>query len=328
VKALVTGSAGFVGRHMVGELQSRGWDVVGIDLVDANVESEARGLFLNGDVRSLFKAKSKRFFGFEAYEPTRFDLVVHCAYHVGGRAAIDGNPSLLALNLELDAQLFDWAVRTGQRAVMYFSSSAAYPVHYQEPSAAFYHSSGGPHGGPWVPLVEDMINLRNVRQPDARYGWAKLTGEQLAAAAAKQGLRVHVLRPFSGYGVGQDDVYPFPAVLSRVLGGDMSVWGRQGQFRDWVHIDDVVRGALAVYESDCRQPVNLCTGVGTEFGNLVIMMARAIGVELGPHEVTYLDDQPMGVACRVGNPTRMLGFYTPKITIEEGIRMALAEVQR
>jgi nucleoside-diphosphate-sugar epimerase len=303
VRALVTGAAGFVGRHMMTELREWGWDVVGVDLRHVPPRG---GVLVTADVRDVFAGR--------LMADERFDLVVHCAYHVGGRAAIDGNPSLLALNLELDAQLFEWAVRTRQRAVMYFSSSAAYPVSLQQ-------------AGSTIRLAEDMIGRWPV-QPDARYGWAKLTGERLAATAAEQGCRVHVLRPFSGYGIDQDNAYPFPAILARVLNGDMCVWGPPGQTRDWIHISDVVAGAAAVYRADYREPVNLCTGVVTEFGELAVMMAREVGVKVGHDKIIYLEDQPTGVSCRVGDPTRMLGIYQPQITIIDGIRMAIAGVER
>jgi hypothetical protein len=35
--------------------------------------------------------------------------------------------------------------------------------------------------------------------------------------------------------------------------------------------------------------------------------------------------KPSGVEYRVGNPTKMLEIYTPKISLEEGIARALAE---
>lgn len=309
--ALVTGAAGFVGRHMVRDLRDRGWNVTGVDRRPIHSD-----LSIHGDVRRIFSGRS------EAVSSQVFDLVVHCAYHVGGRAAINGDASLLALNLELDAQLFDWAVRTGQRAVMYFSSSAVYPICYQQ---------GGSEG----PLSEYMVGKSGCREPDARYGWAKLTGERLASAAADQGLRVHVLRPFSGYGGDQDRSYPFPAILSRVLGGDLSVWGPPGQTRDWIHISDVVRGAYAVYQADCREPVNLCTGVGTEFGVLATMIARAAGLDVGlvdptgrSERVSYLEDRPTGVLCRVGDPRRMLDLYHPEVCLDEGIQRALTGVDR
>lgn len=324
MRALVTGSSGFVGRHMCDELERRGWDVVGVDL---RVDDRKRSGYLMADTRDVFIEGGRQRFGFAnavlaKLSATRFDLVVHCAYHVGGRAAIDGNPSLLALNVELDAQLFDWAVRTRQHAVLYFSSSAAYPIALQDPSSAFYHNMSGR----WLPLHEEMIDLGNVRQPDARYGWAKLTGEQLANAATRQGLRVHVLRPFSGYGGDQDLTYPFPAVLQRVAAEDLSVWGSRGQYRDWVHIDDVVNGALAVYNEDCRRPVNLCSGEGVEFGELAVRMAAAMGRTVDRDEVTYLADRPTGVMVRVGDPTRMREIYRPVVGLDEGIRRAIGEL--
>lgn len=299
-------------------LARQGWDVVGVDLLDIPYTA---GVLVQADVREVFADRLMR--------DERFDLVVHCAYHVGGRAAIDGEPRLLAANLELDAQLFDWAVRAKQERVLYYSSSAAYPIEYQESSSAFYYTS--PYGTydsdrPWIALSEDLISLQKVRQPDARYGWAKLTGEHLAAAATLSGLKVHVLRPFSGYGGDQDLAYPFPAILRRVVTGDLSVWGPPGQYRDWIHIDDVVGCSLAIVDQDVTEPVNVCSGTGVEMGDLATRMARAAGVAVR-EEPRYLEDQPTGVMVRVGDPTRMRTIYQPQVELDEGIRRALGENQ-
>jgi nucleoside-diphosphate-sugar epimerase len=294
VRALITGAAGFVGRHIDAELQARGWETVPADI-------RATPVSLPYDALDVFRRET------EVY-----DLVVHCAFHVGGRVAIDGEPRLLARNLELDAALFDWAVRTGQRRVLYFSSSAAYPMRFQD---GFEDTR---------PLSEHDIRFDqlDVGMPDARYGWAKLTGEQLAQAARESGLPVTVVRPFSGYGEDQDDTYPFRAIVERARRRDdpFVVWGPGTQVRDWIHIDDVAAGALAVVESGTDEPVNLCTGLGTSMLELAELCCRTVGYS---SEITPLPDKPTGVAYRVGDPTRFNQYWQPKVTLEEGVRRAL-----
>lgn len=304
--ALVTGADGFVGRHISAELQRRGWQVHKVEITRG--ESFADYLALD-----------------EAWSSAPYDLVVHCAYHVGGRAAIDGRNMNLAANLSLDAALFDWAVRTGQGRVLYFSSSAAYPVWMQRKDVVqdpLFQSYGG------VPrrLAEDDVHLDDISTPDADYGYAKLTGERLARSARKNGLAVTVVRPFSGYGEDQSVDYPFPAIVKRAQAGDLTVWGPPGQTRDWIHISDVCAGALAVCEAEYDGPVNLCTGVGTEMGELAMMAwrtaecPRAGWIDAYPQ---YDPSKPTGVFYRVGDPTLMETFYTPKVSLEEGIARAL-----
>jgi nucleoside-diphosphate-sugar epimerase len=295
MRALVTGALGFVGRHMTAELRNRGWSV---QRVDTNTPHPAP----RDDAHWHFRHATER-----------YDLVVHCAAIEPHRAAIDGRPMHLAGNLMLDAAMFDWAVRTLQRRVLYLSSSAAYPTYLQ---GVGHHVR---------PLRENDIcdGIDIVGEPDANYGWTKLTGERLAAAASAAGLAVHVVRPFSGYGEDQGEQWPFGAFIARAARRDdpFVIWGDGSQVRDWIHIDDVVRGALAVVNADERRPVNLCTGVGTSMAELVRLIRDEVGYS---PSLELLADKPAGVAYRVGDPERMNEHYTAKVSIEEGVRRALA----
>jgi nucleoside-diphosphate-sugar epimerase len=282
------------------------------ELVRRGYEVECWDVASGSDARVLFRMS----------EPV-FDLVVHCAFHVGGRAAIDGEPRLLARNLELDAAMFDWAVRTGQRRVLYFSSSAAYPVGFQQGRVPYRLSESDIHYDMAVSaaLVAQLGTVAPL-MPDGRYGWAKLTGEHLARAAAESGLPVHVVRPFSGYGADQSLDYPFPSFIDRALRREdpFTIWGPGTQVRDWIHIDDVIAGALAVVDADHREPVNLCTGIGSsmlELAQLCSAVAR--------YEPVYAPrpGAPTGVAYRVGDPTLLHRFYKPQVTLAEGIERAM-----
>ena len=291
MRALVTGSAGFVGRHVMAELVRRGYDVVHCDIVNG---FDALGAFRGAD----WRAKDQ------------FDLVVHAAASSPHRAAIDGEPQHLARNLQLDAAMFDWAVRTGQGRVLYLSSSAAYPIKCQQDTR-------------WGRLSEDWIYLDNADEPDADYGWAKLSGERMAAAARRAGLSVTVVRPFSGYGEDQSENFPFRALVERARRREdpFTIWGDGRQVRDWIHIDDVVAGMLAVADSGTEEPVNLCTGIGTSMAELAALACEQVGYE---PRFEFLADKPAGVAYRVGDPVRFHQYYQPTVTLAEGVARALS----
>jgi len=309
--ALVTGSAGFVGRNMARALDGLGYHVVGVDIANG------------ADARTLFRLDSRH-----------FDLVVHCAAVVGGRTMINGEPLRLAVeDLTLDAELFAWALRTRPGRIVAFSSSAAYPVMVQTKEYAEYAGAG--YG-----MEEFLVDLddESFGMPDATYGWVKLTLERLAAEANAEGIRTHVFRPFSGYGNDQALDYPFPAIVqravqhakadvaNRALGviEPFTVWGHPGSGRDWVHIDDVVGCVLAAIDADDIGPMNICTGRATTFAELAAMALDAAGCR--PTDIAGDITKPSGVFWRVGDPTRMRQVYTPRITIEEGIARAMKEL--
>ena len=287
MKILITGDAGFVGRAFHRALDDKGHDITGIDIV-------------NGiDCRDFFKK-----------DDTRFDVVIHLAAIVGGRATIEGNPLAVASDLAIDSDMFQWAVRTKPKHLVYYSSSAAYPIYLQK--AAYKQR-----------LREPDINLDHIRTPDLSYGWAKLTGETLAQYARAEGIKVNVLRPFSGYGSDQALDYPFPSLIARGKAkmDPFEVWGTGEQVRDFIHIDDVVAATFEAITNDIRT-LNLCTGRATSFIQLAEMIMLAQGY-LAP--IRKHPGKPSGVEYRVGDPTKMLQIYQPKITLEEGIARALSE---
>lgn len=288
LNVLVTGSSGFIGRHICAALTERGDLVRRIDMAETI------------DCLDTFR-----------YDTRRYDLAIHCAAHVGGRAGIDGSPLAVATNLALDAWFFRWLELSGTPRAVYFSSSAAYPLWHQT-------------GDYPAPLKEDILALditsvAGVNGPDQTYGLCKVVGERLAAESSAA---VHVFRPFSGYGGDQDPAYPFRAFIDRARRRDdpFEVWGDGTQVRDWIHVDDIVAAVFAAIDADERGPVNLCTGQGTAMGDLAELVCEMAGYSPA---FKFLPGQPTGVRYRVGDPSRMLRFYTPKVALHEGVRRAL-----
>lgn len=288
--ALVTGNRGFVGRHMTAALLDRGYNVTGVDIADLIAPRDARDFFHTCD--------------------QRFDLVVHLAAIVGGRVTIEGQPMTVATDLAIDADLWQWVLRTRPARVVYYSSSAAYPTSLQ---TLEHHRE----------LRENDIDLDDIRSPDLTYGLVKLVGEIGAKYVAAEGVPVHVLRPFSGYGTDQALDYPFPSFIARAARRDdpFEVWGDGQQVRDFIHIDDVIEGTLAVVDQDVRVPLNLGTGRATSFNDLAQLCQQAAGYSSA---VKHLPAAPTGVHYRVADITTMRrGVYSPRISLEEGIERAL-----
>lgn len=293
-KALITGSHGFVGRNFCKKLYDSGWTINLVDIADTLNPIDARDFF--------------------RYDNTHYDLVVHLAAVVGGRMTIEGAPLSVAVDLAIDSEAFQWAIRTRPKHFIYYSSSAAYPIQFQEEYDGLFKNQ--------CKLKEHHIDLDDISNPDLTYGWSKLTGEMLARHAQNEGIKVHVFRPFSGYGTDQALGYPFPDFLDRARRRVevFDIWGTGEQTRDWIHIDDVIDATMEAIEQDVQGPVNLCSGRPTDFNQLFEMVTKEAGYSPG---LNHILSAPKGVHYRVGDPTKMNTFYTPKISIEEGIRRAL-----
>lgn len=334
---LVSGGAGFVGRNLIKRLLDTTQDIiVAVDDMSTgippaqwhefklpltgkkdNVEiygHDQRLWFIYDDFRQFIRNLSAD----EQYLSRRYGLKVdkfHDVYHfaaiVGGRAKIEGDPMMVALDLAIDAEFFYWASRYRPARILYPSSSAAYPVSLQEAGHA-------------VALRETDINFSaNLGTPDMTYGWSKLTGEYLARIAARHyGLSVACVRPFSGYGEDQDLSYPVPAIAARAARKEnpFVVWGTGRQGRDFVHIDDCIDAILlAIEHIHDGSAINIGSGHLTTFIELIELFTRFAGYT---PEIKPLIDKPMGVHTRFSDMSYVASAFgwKPKISLEEGMR--------
>lgn len=319
-RILITGAAGFVGRHFVRHFLEAGDEVLAVDSIvkgTGAVDPSAGWLLFDPrDFASFTFVRSDCREWFRAYPRESVDYAFHLAAIVGGREVIERDPLAVAEDLAIDASYWRWAQTARPSKTVCFSSSAAYPVRLQRE-------------GSYVLLRESMIDFDEyIGIPDMSYGWAKLTCEYLARLACdRYGLRSVCYRPFSGYGVDQDETYPFPSICRRILANvgaaEVSVWGSGRQARDFIHIDDCVRGVVSTMDciSDAGA-LNLSTGRLVSFIELATMVAEASGYS---PRVVADEGKPEGVFARGGDTTKQREYgFSAQVALEDGIRSALS----
>ena len=316
---LITGVSGFVGRHFCRYFLENKFHVTGVDnlvkftgAIDPNKGWPLFNpydfkyfKFINADCVEWFKKNKKK----------KFDYVLHLAAIVGGREVIENNPLAVASDLTIDSNFWQWCLTAKPKKILYFSSSASYPLNLQKKN--YYRL-----------LRENDISFKNnLGVPDYTYGWSKLTGEYLAQICyEKYGLKSVCYRPFSGYGEDQDMNYPFPNLCKNIILSKkkrkVEVWGNGKQMRDFIHIDDCVMGVIKTMDKiDNGEAINLSTGKYTSFIEFLKISRDIIGNDF---KIVTKKSKPVGVFARGGctKKQRKLGFKYQvdlKLGIDRGI---------
>lgn len=309
MKVLVTGGAGFLGRHFVQAHLADHDQVVSIDDFSgtdvATVPQDVLDVTERWDVIEWFRDAGDG-----------FDLAYHFAAPVGGRMKIEGDPMFNAHSLGIDEAFFRYAIEHVNRAV-YPSSSAVYGRALQSDTDA-------------GALQEGMFNPQNPNwfAPDEMYGFTKLAGEMLAWKAAAYGLNTLCIRPFSGYGEGQSFDYPVPSIARRALLREdpLTIWGSGQQSRDFIHVDDLVAGTRKRLEYPVKgyDSLNLGTGWAVTFRTVAEICAEIVGY--APSIVTD-ETKPEGVKKRWSDMGRMSFYHEPRVHLRAGLARVLADVE-
>lgn len=292
---LVTGCAGFLGRHVVKELRDRGAGDIVIS------RSSEHDLTRQEATEALIK---------EA-EP---DVVIHLAAEVGGIGANRENPGrYFYANAAMGLNLIEASRRSNIGKFVQVGTVCSYPKHTP------------------VPFVEDHLWGGFPEETNAPYGIAKRgLLVMLQAYRAQYGFNGIYLLPANLYGPHDnfdlETSHVIPALIRKFVTAKqesdptVTLWGTGSPSREFLHVLDAARGIVTATETyGGPEPINLGTGSETKISDLAEMISRLTGYE-GRIEwdLSKPDGQPRR-SLDVSRAREMIGFEAA-ITLEDGLR--------
>jgi UDP-glucose 4-epimerase len=258
MKVLVTGAAGFLGRHIAKRFRDSGWDVTGFDLA---VFEEPGVEFLHGDLTDSASIE-------QAVAPV--DVVAHVGA-IGDVYLAGEQPALAArVNVVGTANVVEAAVRHDSR-VVYASTWEVYGEPEREP------------------IDEDHPTM-----PDHPYSITKLAGESLLLAAADlRDLSCVALRLGTAYGSGLRPNSVFRIFLDKARQGEpITIQGDGSQGRQFTHASDISRAFLLAAESTVS---GIALNVIAPETTSIKELAEAVVAKF-PTELTFGDPRPGDVS--------------------------------
>jgi nucleoside-diphosphate-sugar epimerase len=145
--------------------------------------------------------------------------------------------------------------------------------------------------------------------PEDGYGWEKLFSERMCRHFYEDyGLETRVARYHNVYGpMGTFDGgrEKAPAALCRKLiiakntsNKKIDVWGDGEQTRSFMFIDDCIKGTKKIFESDCRDVLNIGSEEQVSINQMIKIIEEISGYNV---EKNYQLDKPKGVRGRSSN---------------------------
>lgn len=285
MRALVTGAAGFVGRHLVSGLLAAGDEVhetdrhLGLDILDPPGLAELFGT-----------------------------IHPEVVFHLAGQADVGGSWSspveTFRINAEGTMNVLLAAVHAGVERVVAVSSADVYG---QVPEAE-------------LPITED----RPLR-PVSPYGASKASADLIALQAhLGHGLAVLRARPFNHLGPGQSDRFVASAMASRIAHNELSgneevPVGNLSARRDFTDVRDVVRAyRLLAERGEPGEAYNVCSGRDVAVQEIA---DRLVALADGPMALVPDPDllRPVDTPVLRGDPTRLRKAtgWEPTITLDQ-----------
>ena len=347
---LVTGGAGFIGRHLVPILLERGHDVSIIDSLTENIHGPDPQLpssltedsrFVRADLRD---ADAWRFL-----TDATPDAVIHLAAETGVGQSMYEIRRYTDVNIQGTATMLD-ELRSRRTDVGHFVLASSRAV-YGEGS---YHCEAcgtvtpGPRTverlrrGLWEPVCPgcggDVTSIPThedaKRAPTSVYSMTKSAQEDLVGIVAPTlGATSTILRYANVYGEGQPLTNPYTGVLSafalRLVRGDLpKVYEDGNPTRDFVHVTDVARATVLSAESASDVTVNVGSGEPWTLHEIAQAQTRAFGLDIDRIEVTgqYRLGDIRAFQADIAAAREALTFV-PTVDLAEGLRRLCAWVR-
>lgn len=316
MKILVTGAAGFVGYHVSLSWLAKGYEVVGIDNLNAYYDPALKITRLH----RLQRFANFRFYQMDIangealatiFKQERVTHVVHLAAQAGVRYSLDNPTSYLTSNLLGFGHVLEQCRQHRIQHLVYASSSSVYGASTD------------------IPFRETT----NTDQPLSLYGATKKANEVMAHSYAHlYQLPCTGLRFFTVYGpFGRPDMAPFKFTQRILAQQPIEIYNHGELSRDFTYIDDIVAGIERVLEHSPQvhqsaaphQLFNVGRGEPVRLMDFINTLEQALGVtaikvylpmQAGDVPVTYASTDALFQA--VG--------YAPRVSLKEGITQFVA----
>lgn len=290
--ALVSGAAGFLGRHAVRALGARGFQVHGISRRPPRDES---CIWHEAD---LMEGESVR----GVLDRVRPSHLLHLAWETRHDRYWTSADNLRWV--EATAALCRQFQAAGGRRLVCAGTCAEYSL-----------DDAVLGRGP-------IDEYRTPRQPAKPYGIAKNAAfELLSAYCGSAALSLAWGRVFFPYGPGDRRPTLIPSIIRALQEGRPALCTHGRQQRDFIHVADVGRAFAAVLASEVTGPINIATGIATSIGEVAkqlgSLLERPDLIRLGALEARA--DEPAYLVADVRRLSDEVGFV-PEIGLSDGLR--------
>ncbi|MCK0168691.1 NAD-dependent epimerase/dehydratase family protein [Jannaschia sp. S6380] len=318
-RALVTGSAGFIGYHLSHLLLQRGWHVTGVDNLSDYYDPELkrrRHARLGDGFTAVIGDVATPGLMTDLLAQHRPDAVIHLAAQAGVRHSIDAPRDYVEANLLGTYEVLEAARAHPPAHLLIASTSSVYGANADMP-------------------------YRETVKADTQmsfYAATKKAGEAMAHSYAHlYGVPTTLFRFFTVYGPwGRPDMALFKFVRAILNGQPIDVYNHGRMRRDFTYVGDLVQGIAdligrppgtdPVSERDSLSPVaphrivNIGNGETVELGRFIEAIEGALGTKATRN---LMDMQPGDVPATwadCGLLTDLLGHALPRTPVEEGVR--------
>ena len=254
-RILVTGGAGFLGKHVVKKLEEKGCKEIFVP------RSKDYNLVTMEAVKRL-------------YQEAKPDIVIHLAARVGGIGANMKQPgSFFYQNLMMGVQMMEQGRLFGVEKFVAIGTICAYPKFTP------------------VPFQEEDLWSGYPEETNAPYGLAKkMFLVQSQAYRRQYGFNSIYLLPVNLYGPGDnfdpDFSHVIPALIKKVFDamdkGERSivVWGSGNPTREFLYVEDAAEGiVLATEKYGKADPINLGAGFEISIRDLAGLICELAGFD-------------------------------------------------
>jgi dTDP-glucose 4,6-dehydratase len=297
MRIVITGAAGFIGSHLSEALLNAGHSVIGIDNL------------LTGDVANIAHLAG-RDFQFIKHDVTNYiyveghvDRVMHWASPASPIDYLELPIPTLKVGALGTHKALGLAKAKGARFVL-ASTSEVYGDPLEHPQKETYWGNVNPIG------------------PRGVYDEAKRFAEAITVAYHRyHGVDAKIVRIFNTYGprMRVNDGRAVPAFIGQALRDeDVPVFGDGSQTRSFTYISDLVRGIIALMESDVNEPVNIGNPHEMTIADMAKLIIKMTGSKSQLVHKPLPTDDPKVRQPDITRARTLLG-WEPKVGLEEGL---------